>query len=471
LKYHNYDPRVHYAAGRFSMDEGELQRAESYLLTAIALDGQYTEAKRLLAQVYLLQEQPQQAVETLREILSSRRDVPLVWYSLGLAYERLGDTEQAIRALARVLQLQRDDEIARIVLENIALSRLPIDDPVRERYAEYHLERGMLFRERNFLDKALLEYRRALRLLPEAREPRLQYAELHRLMGFPEKYMNELEVLRDLGYTDTRILDDIEIIGSTRYDSVSAKWDVDQYGLQRGRFSLALYHLQPASRVLHPYAGQAAAAYLYDLFQRYPTVEMPRTTLNADSYEAAFREARSLGADYFLLMHVEESERSFTTVVDQYLTSTGKLLRSYSVFRTGNDRIQDNLNIVAGRVFDMLPIRGSLLARQFDRGIVDLGLYDGLETGQELSIVRKGKIRLRNDIIGVIADDRDVLGTFAVETLDEVVSEGTVSKRSFFDLINPGDELISTQPPPEPPQAEDEGQSGLLRRLLSLIGL
>jgi hypothetical protein len=289
-------------------------------------------------------------------------------------------------------------------------------------------------------------------------------------MGFPEKYMMELEVLRDLGYTDTQILDDIEILRSTRYESVSAQWKVDQYGLDRERFSLALYHLKPATRVLHPIAGEAAAAYLYDLLQRYPTVEMPRTSLNVDSFESAFREARSLGADYFLLMHVEESERSFSTVVDQYLTSTGKPLRSYKVFRTGNDRVLDNLNIIASRVFDMLPVRGSLLARQFDRGIVDLGLYDGLEPDQELSIVRKGKIRLRNDIIGVTADDRDVLGTFTVEALDEVVSEGTVSKRSFFDLINPGDELIPLQPLPEPPRAEDEGRAGLLRRVLSIIG-
>ena len=471
LKYHNYDPRVHYAAGRFSIEEGNLDRAESYLLTAIALDTEYTEAKRLLAQVYLLQEQPQRSIDILRQILSAHRDIPLVWYSLGLAYDRSGDPEQGIRSLAQALRLQPDDEIARIVLENIALNELPINDPIRERYAAYHLERGALFRERNFLDKALMEYRRALRLQPEAKEPRLQYAELHRLMGFPEKYMKELEVLRELGYTDARILDDIEIIGATRYDSVSAQWEIDQYGLDRKRFSIALYHLMPATRELHPFAGQAAAAYLHDLFQRYPTLEILQTTLNVNSFESAFREARSLGSDYFLLMHIEESERSFTTVLEQYLTSTGKRLRTYSVFRTGNDRVQDNFNILADRVFEALPLRGNLLGRQFDLGVIDLGGYDELDTGQELSIVRKGKVSLRNDRIGVTADERDILGTFTVKALDETISEGTVAKRSFFDLINAGDEIIPLVPKAEPPPAEEAGEPGLLRRMLNFAGL
>jgi tetratricopeptide (TPR) repeat protein len=471
LKYHNYDPRVHYAAGRFSMEEGNLDRAESYLLTAIALDGEYTEAKRLLAQVYLLKDQPQRAIDILRQILTTSRDIPLVWYCLGLAYDGSADPEQGIRSLAQAVRLQPDDEIARIVLENIALNQLPIDDPIRERYAAYHLERGTLFRERNFLDKALMEYRRALRLQPEAKEPRLGYAELHRLMGFPEKYLRELEVLRDLGYTDARILDDIESIGAARYDSVSAQWGIDQYGLDRKRFSLALYHLMPATRELHPFAGEAAAAYLHDLFQGYPTLEVLQTTLNVVSFESAFREARALGSDYFLLMHIEESERSFTAVLEQYLTSTGKLLRTYRVFRTGNDRVQDSFNILADRVVESLPLRGELLARQFDRGVIDLGIYDELEAGQELAVVRKGRVRLRNDRIGVTADERDVLGSFTVAALDETISEGTVTKRSFFDLINAGDEIIPLEQPSEPPRAAKEGEPGLLRRMLNFVGL
>jgi len=469
LKYHSYDPRVHYAAGRFSIEEGRFDRAQNYLLTAIALDNEYMEAKRLLAQVYLLRDEPNEAIDILREILETDRTSPLVWYSLGLAYDRSGDPEQGIRALAQALRRSPDDEIARIVLENIALKENPIDDPIRAHYAAYHLERGNLFKERNLPAKALMEYRRALRLQPESKEPRLFYAELYRLMGFPVKYMKELEVLRDLGYTDPIILDDIEIIAGSRYESVEAAWGIDQYSLDRKRFSVALYHLLPATRELHPFAGRAAAEYLHDLLQRYPALELLDTALNVDGVESAFRKARGLGSDYFLMLHIEESERSFTAVLEMYLTATGKLLQSYRVFRTGNDRVQDNLNILAERFFDALPLKGTLLARQFDRGVIDLGKHDGLEPAQVLSIVKKGRLRLENSRIGLTTNREDILGTFTVSAVDENISEGTVQKRSFFDLINSGDEIIALVPEPPPEQIE-EGEPGLLRRLISVIG-
>ena len=469
LKYHSYDPRVHYAAGRFAIEEGRLDRAENYLLTAVALDSEFTEAKRLLAQVYILRGEPNKAIDILKGILETDRTNALVWYSLGLAYDLSGDPEQGIRSFAQALSLTPDDEFTRIALENIALNKLPIDDPIRGRYAAYHLERGNLFKERNLLAKALTEYRRALRLQPESKEPRLFYADLYRLMGFPVKYMKELEVLRDLGYTDPAILDDIEIIAGFRYESVSAVWGIDQYNLDKKRFSVALYHLLPATRELHPFAGQAAAEYLQDLLRRYPSLELRDTALNVDSYESAFREARSLASDYFLILRIEESERSFTAVLDMYLTATGKALQSYRVFRTGNDRVQDNFNILAERFFDALPLKGNLLARQFDRGVIDLGKHEELELGQELSIVKRGKVRMKGSEIGLTTSREDILGTFTVTALDENISEGTVKKHSFFDLINSGDEIIALVPEPAPVQNE-VGEPGLLRRLLSFIG-
>jgi hypothetical protein len=103
---------------------------------------------------------------------------------------------------------------------------------------------------------------------------------------------------------------------------------------------------------------------------------------------------------------------------------------------------------LAERFFDALPRMGTLLARQFDRGVIDLGKHEELELGQELSIVKKGKVRLKNSEIGLTTSREDILGTFTVTALDENISEGTVKKHSFFDLINSGDEIIALVPEP-----------------------
>ena len=71
------------------------------------------------------------------------------------------------------------------------------------------------------------------------------------------------------------------------------------------------------------------------------------------------------------------------------------------------------------------------------------------------------------------------LGTWKTAALDENVAEGSVRKRSFFDLINPGDELVRLAPAKAPAsgpaeaaaEAAAKADQGLLRRLLRLVGL
>ena len=52
------------------------------------------------------------------------------------------------------------------------------------------------------------------------------------------------------------------------------------------------------------------------------------------------------------------------------------------------------------------------------------------------------------------------------------MAEGSILKHNFFDLINPGDEVILLiAEKQEKPDQSIEANQGLLRRLFSLIGL
>jgi hypothetical protein len=79
-------------------------------------------------------------------------------------------------------------------------------------------------------------------------------------------------------------------------------------------------------------------------------------------------------------------------------------------------------------------------------------------------------------------EEKDIVGEFQVLRPDERVSEGTLTRKSFFDLTNPGDEVVFRPTAPTPPeqavaQAETEvaqapaGAAGLLRRVYRLLGL
>ncbi len=472
LKYHSNDPRVHYTAGRFYMNTGRINRAEKYLLTANALDEKNTEAKRLLAQIYLFLERPDMTIKIIKELLSLNRDDSLAWYTIGLAYNQKKDTAGAIHSLAQALRLKPDDEIPRIVLENIALNELPINDTNRNKYAEYHLEKGKLFEDRNFLEKASFEYRRCLRLAPESKNGRLSYAGIFKTLGYHEKFMKELEVLKGLGYADALIMDDIEIIQSGLYDTVSARWGVDQYSLEKSKFSISVYHLESDNRGIHALAGDLLTDYFRDLLHRYENLLLLPVDIAVGSYDAAFRQARENNSDFFLIMHFEESERSFTVTLDQYLSRTGAKLCSFRIFRTGNDRIRDSFISLASRLHEKLPLWGRLIAREFDQGIIDLGELDGIEIDDQLTIVKKGRVALKNDEIGFTVNDEDILGDFIITKLDENMAEGSILKHNFFDLINPGDDVILPIAVEQVNSDQSaESNQGLLRRLFRLIGL
>lgn len=472
MRLHSDDPRVLYSAARFAMEQGDPELAEKHLQTALAVRPGDLEASILLAQVHLIQRRPQQAEAELQGILEANRESSLVWYMLGLSYDAGGNTEQALSALSQAVRLSPEDEIARIELENIALAKLPISSEARKKLAAFHLERGGMFERRNMPDRALNEYRRCLRLDPESKEGRLGYAGIYRTLGFPVKFWKELEVLKNLGYKDAVIQDDLEIVQSQLDASVAFQWELDQYALERKTFAIAVFCLPTVTAEMHPFAGTVLVDYLKDQLRRYDTLRVPEAEPVAASFEDAFQKGRDLQSDYFLLLELEESERSFTLTLEQYLSGTGKRIATYRTFRTGNDRVLEAATLLTGRIHDALPLWGRLVSRRFDLGIVDLGTMDGLKKDDKLIIVKKGRVRLSSSEVGLSIDEADIVGDFQAVRLDERIAEGTLSKRSFFDLVNPGDELVFQPAKPAEQQPKPVPESpGLLRRIYRFLGL
>jgi len=470
LRYYTNDAQVHYTAGRFALEQQDYEQAEKRLLTAISLNPKYLKAKQLLARVYLDSSRAEKSVQIIQETLAANRVDPLSWYILGLAYAQSGDTAQAVHSLSQVLLLAPDDEVALIALENIVLEKLPLKDPVRKRYGELHFRKGKLLEERNFLDKALWEYRRGLRLDPESKAGRLSYAGVFKTLGFPLKYRQELEVLKRLGLADTGILDDLEIVQSQSGGGVAERWAVDQYAVEKKKFSLAVFHQAATDKGIHPAFGRLLSEYFKDLVTRYENLGLTQEGAEVQGYEAAFRQARADGSHYFLLLGFEESERSLTVTLDQYLSRTGAKIASWRVYRTGNDRVRDGMVTLVSRLQQQLPLWGTLLAKQFDQGLLDLGAMSGIKENDQLLILKQGRVGLRNDTLGFSFREEDALGELKVTAVDENVAEGLILRKAFFDMVNTGDELVLSQPPKTETAPPPGPAKGLLQRLFSLVG-
>ncbi len=480
LRHHSNDALVHFVAGKYYYKQGSYEKAERNLSTALALNSHNEQARELLGSIYLSGHNYNRAVQILAAIPQSSPLYYLARYIMGRSYAGSGDLDNAVANFKKALSVRPDDEISRITLENMIInSSLPEKDPRRAAEAAARVKRGELFRKRYMLSMALLEYRIALMLdnaSPEAKQARFKMAQIYRLRGFPMKYLDELEVIRDtMGATGTDSLDktianDIQMYEYRKKDLVSTKWDVNnQYGIHSNALKLDIFNLTPADTVLHPGAGSELTEFFKHILFLYEKKIKVADSGNITSFEQGFRAARSAYTDFFLILTFTETERSIGVECGLYLSRTGALLHTFRLSATGNDRVQSVLLSLGEKLDAMLPLRGKILARQFDQALIDLGSMHGLKKGDTLLILKKGAVTLHNGKVGFSYSESDVLGEFTVNAVDEVVSQGTLKNKGYYDLVNVDDEVIFE------PKVKDEAgktpqpqESTLLHDLMQL---
>lgn len=471
LKSHSADPRVQLAAARWGASHGDYAMAEKRAKIALSLKPEMDSAKILLGGIYLQTERYPDAITTLKEIVAINRKDPLAWYSLALAYRKSGNAAMAISSLSAALQARPDDEIARLAQEATAMESLPMDDAQRKKMAAFHLAQGRSLEGKSFLEKALAEYRRALILDATSKDSRIAYARIYRSLGFPDKYLSELQVLAKLGVKDTFVQDEIEGLTSDLADTISRLWGYDQHNLERTRYTIPVYTLATANRLTHPLASDDVARYFATFLGRYDAIAVPTGQPGVAGFDDAFRAARSADTDYFVILAVDEAERSFSATADFYLSRTGARIGSFAAFRTGNDRVRDSLMRLSGQIADLLPVRGTLLVRKYGQGVIDMGTLQGIKKGDKLVIVRQGGVRLQPDAPGLFYNEKDVVGDFAVTGPDEGVSEGNVTGRGYFDYVNAGDQVVfPVQKTAKPDVPATQRTGNILTRLFRIGG-
>ena len=160
----------------------------------------------------------------------------------------------------------------------------------RQKMGAYHYAQGRAFEDRSFLEKALAEYRRALILDPTSVDARVGYARIYKSLGFPAKYLSELQVLARLGTKDTFVSDEIERLTSVLSESVSRTWGYDQYNhsplpgttgivlSDRPRYLMPVYTLPAGNRLVHALASDDLSKYFASLLERYDSIStaMPK---------------------------------------------------------------------------------------------------------------------------------------------------------------------------------------------------
>ncbi len=130
-------------------------------------------------------------------------------------------------------------------------------------------------------------------------------------------------MLAKLGVQDTFVQDEIESLTSALSQNVSRAWGYDQYNLERQRYSIPVYTSRRGTVSSIRWPATTWPRYFGSLLGRYDPISVPQGPTAVAAFDQAFRAARNAGNDYFVLLQVDEADRSFSATADMYLGRTG----------------------------------------------------------------------------------------------------------------------------------------------------
>ncbi|ADK81560.1 tetratricopeptide repeat protein [Sediminispirochaeta smaragdinae] len=458
---------VHLTAARHYLEINDLSRAEYHCDVALRIEPENRDALLFYALVLSRQGRYEDLLNRLNSgdskgSSASLLDDYLGYYLKGSAQKALGRYPEALDSFSAVLRLRPEDQISRIVYEQILSSEVDrsLDENTKriDEAVLYHLTLADRYRGRNRTDSAMREVRRALKLDPDSFSARRMYADLWLLKGFPAKQLSILEVLERQGKLDTSTSDTLEVYRHELNQSVSERWNIDQFSLDRFRYQIPVYISGERGSMLHSLSKNELASYVAHVMNGYEKLSVPEAA-EVGSFAEAYGRARALSAHYFALIVLSEDERSFTLDSELYGGSTGALIERQRIYRTGNERVTDAIGIWVDRLDTDLPALGKMLRYSFASGLMDLGTIDGVENDEAFMILPKDKLAVRKEGLGLRFEASDAVGTFTVTSRDEMVSEGDVASNRFYDLINPGDWVVKKPDADSSPPPKDSVQS------------
>ena len=442
LEYHGDNYQVHYFAAYLSALKGDLETAEGRLHSAIQLKNDYDDAYALLASVFYAQKRYEDAVKISDVRIAKKRDRADAWYLKTLSLLKLNRNKDAMVAAKIGLSIDSEDEIMRALLEETAVANLDFEDKFRMELSKYHAERGLGFSRRNVSDKALYEYRRALKVYPYDVASREAYAQILLRLGYPERYLEQLLFIQSIVKSNKHVNDAVESYGKNLLTSLQTKWKIDPLYLDKAHISIGLFYDMESVNVIHPEAEKITQIMTADLFSNNPRLKITAHSEAPATYTEAFKKSRTANDDYFGIVKLRENERDIHLILELYVSRTGAAAKTFNIYRSGNDRFSNSVRRLAKILESELPVVGKIVNRYQNEAVIDIGKHDSDFKDSKIAVIKKDKLVIRKDGIGVTYMPEDLLGYFEPSRSEEDLTEGYLKLSGYYDRMNKGDSVI-----------------------------
>lgn len=462
LSYHSGEAEVHYLAAYLAAKQGKLETAERRAKSAVQLKGDYDNAYELLAEILYKQERFEEVIDLCDFLIGRNRNKSKAWYLKGISEFRNGNVERAILDFSTGLSIDPQDEVMRFALEELIQTYVPIEDKRRSKWAEYHIVKAKEYGTSFNGVAQRYEYQKALTVDPLNFSARQSFADLMEKEGLYELYLNQLYFIKEnesyqissspqttedspkIIKTSTQIKneDTIEALESMMTNTLSKQWDIDPFYLDKIRWNIGIYYIKNSIDLYHADVEQIISIAASSIFSGVSSTQVVVKTDPVSGFAQAYRNARENNLDYFIIMNVDETDRSIIIDSELYSARTGTKTTEFHIYRTGNDKVSNALRRFRASILDILPIRGKIIKKVGSTVLCDLGKSDGVISGSKFDVVKKGTIKTQDSGVGIMYKQSDILGSLEITKSDEEISEGVFVKKGYYDTMNLEDEIV-----------------------------
>lgn len=449
MQYYSGQAEVHYLTAIIYMMQGEFSLAEKHARIAVEIKGNYEKAYELLANAVYSQKRYSEVIDLCDYLISKNRNNSIAWYLKGISLEKSGNKEDALDVWTTGLSVAPQDEMMRMVTELVLKDILAFDDERRSSFAQYHITNAQQYQSRYDNAGSSYEYQRALMIDPSNATARLNYAEILEMNGMYETYLSQLLFIKENTQNNlsTSIEDKIEAYNSLLENSLSKKWKIEPFYLDKIRWNIAIFYEENPTSFIHADSERLTALACSDVFSGVAITAVKTQVNPVSGYGEAFKNARANGYDYFIMVSLSESSEDMTLNSKMYSARTGIEIANEKFFATGNNRFSKVLRRFRNSVLEKLTVRGKILARNGKTVLIDLGKSENITKEAQFKIVKKGSLKTSDTGTGLFYKDDDVLGILTVTNAGEEVSEALITNNGFYDRINIDDEIVLVSVP------------------------
>ena len=405
-----------------------MKETYTFLHTALSLDGDNFESKRLLIKNLLWlakfdlieKEKYKEAEKYVQELLTEFPNDPYLQYIAGYINYKLDKGEESAENYMKLLELQELNELGRFSAENYAIAKLNENHALRTKLGKYRLERFRFTKKEFLYNEAFFHIKRAEKLIPTNNEIKQELMEYYYSNGDLYRLLLFLTKTRDENIDDMKIHNRLEnvfhrfkktLIYREGFTSEDGKIN---FGI-RSEPEVFVFDPEPEKSLFtYPDASMQIGNAIKFALSLQPSMKLIsgleenkiRSEIKKKKGIEAYTESVYYTPDaldvldkdrkrdniirYIAYGTFTEDKNNITVKYKLYDRVSGKIMDTINTTASNRNSLAEISMRVSKRITSVIPLSGRIIKINQDSVIVNLGSKDGIVKNQILEATRLG---------------------------------------------------------------------------------